>query len=339
MKVLLVCFSGTGMTRYYASLIQEQLIARGCQCVCRELEELVDLPALWGQKPVALNYTLRAEQKRPLTKITAKYIPVSTALSAAEEVPELQYLQDQWGEFDLIGFGSPVYEFRPAPVMIRFMLDLPLFSAPPPAFSFATHDGVPGDFALFMEQLLTIKGFAYRGHLDQALINSSSLIIRRTYNRARVGRGLEHKSYQARLKISRFLDGLESISPKGTTNVHQTRRNCTAGAVALPWRLMFTWGMDLLLSTFFFGYGLDKRGCIRCHTCINQCPQGLLEIDSEGYPIRYHHCMYCLRCVNWCPTGVLFLSGFTRGKNRFPGPEALLEAAHEHHPERWVMKQ
>ncbi|MDY6827121.1 MAG: hypothetical protein SVV67_08120 [Bacillota bacterium] len=42
--------------------------------------------------------------------------------------------------------------------------------------------------------------------------------------------------------------------------------------------------------------------------CVQQCPQGLIELDDEGYPIRHYHCMYCL---NWCPTDALYFSKAT----------------------------
>jgi len=64
-------------------------------------------------------------------------------------------------------------------------------------------------------------------------------------------------------------------------------------------------------------------------TCVNQCPQGLIELDEDNYPIRYYHCMYCLRCLNWCPTDALYFSPVTNGKARLPGLEVLLEAVQQ----------
>ncbi len=338
MKALLVCFSGTGMTRYFASLIEEGLISRGIQCDCRSIEEIADIPALWQKNPLALNYTIVAEKKRPLRKPSQPYTSVAEAIKMSGEAAELVHLKQDWAAFDLIGFGSPVYEYRPAPVLIRFLLDLPDFCGNLSAFSFATHDGAQGDYAAFVEFILKHKGFVYKGHLDQSFVNSAAFIMRRHYNAARSGRSLARKSAQAEQKIRLFLDHLNAAPAKARSKDFASKPGFLVGLIALAWRFLFTIGMDYLLNTFFLGYGLEHDGCIQCYTCIKQCPQGLIERDSRGYPQRNRHCMYCLRCVNWCPTGALYLSAITRGKARFPGPEALLDSAREHHPERWVKK-
>lgn len=338
MKALLVCFSGTGMTRYFASLIEEGLILRGIQCDCRSIEEIADIPALWQKNPLALNYTIVAEKKRPLRKPSRPSISVAEAMQSSGEAPELLHFMQDWASYDLIGFGSPVYEYRPAPVLIRFLLDLPDFGGKVPVFSFATHDGAQGDYASFMEMLLKRKGFVYRGHLDQAFVNSAAFVLRRHYDTARSGRALTRKSAQANQKISRFLDRLDAAPAKDYPKDYASKPGFLVGLAALPWRFLFTMGMDYLLNKFFFGYGLERGGCIQCYTCIKQCPQGLIEKDSRGYPLRNRHCMYCLRCLNWCPTSALYFSTVTRGKARFPGPEALLDSAREYHPERWVKK-
>ena len=338
MKVLLVCFSGTGMTRYFASLIEEELTSRGVQCDCRSIEEIADIPALWQKNPFALNYTILAEKKRPLRKPSQPYASVAEVMQSSAEAPELVHLKQDWASYDLVGFGSPVYEYRPAPVLVRFLLDLPDFGGNVPAFSFATHDGAQGDYASFMELLLKRKGFVGRGHLDHTFVNSAAFVLRRHYDTTRSGQILARKSAQANQKIRRFLDRLNETPAKGYLKDRALKPGLLVGLTALPWRFLFAMGLDYLLNKFFFGYGLDRGGCIQCYTCIKQCPQGLIEKDSQGYPLRSSHCMYCLRCLNWCPTGVLYFSAVTRGKARFPGPEALLHSAREHHPERWVKK-
>ncbi|MEW5784426.1 MAG: 4Fe-4S dicluster domain-containing protein [Bacillota bacterium] len=337
MKVLLVSFSGTGITRYFAALIQEILAEQGHDCLCRDLEELVDLPALWQKNPVALKYTLHADAKHPLDGSDLPYLPVTAALKTTREAPELLYLEKEWSSFDLIGFGSPVYEFRPAPVVIRFLLDMPFREGSPAVFSFATHDGAPGDYAPFMAELLEAKGYSCLGHLDHSFLISALLVMSKQYDQVRIGRRLSLKTEQARLKINRFLKQL--LPKSGGTLGRPSGSRFSTRLTALPFRLIYAWSMVLLLEKLLFGFGLDKCGCIRCYTCINQCPQGLIEKDSQGYPVRYRHCMYCFRCLNWCPTGVLYFSALTRNKARFPGPDILLESAREHHPERWLKKR
>jgi len=325
LKVLLVYFSGTGITRYYASLIQEEMESRGYICHLIDLEEIIDLPTLWQKKPVALNYTMHAERKRPLSKYPWPYLDINSALLNSKENPQVSSLVQKWSDYDLIGFGSPVYSFRPAPVMIRFLLDLPVMNKPVRAFSFATHDGAQGDFESFMRFVLTMKGFKYSGHLDQTFIYSASAVLRNSFDHRKLGRLLVKKSFEARRNILIFLEYINSLFfgipywYRGTAIMSKL--------FGVPWRLVYSFGIDFLLNHFLFGFGINKEDCILCMACVEQCPQGLIELDEEGYPIRYYHCMYCLRCLNWCPTNCLYFSRLTEGKARFPGPEVLIEAA------------
>ncbi len=323
-KALLVYFSGTGITRYFAQLIQEQMESRGYVCDLLNLEELTDLTVLWQKKPVALPYTIRAEVKRPLSKYPWPYMDLKEALQTAAENPVFKNLEGEWEDYDVIGFGSPVYGFRPAPVMIRFLLDLPEFKRPRRVFSFATHDGAQGDYENFMRQVLTEKGLKYVGHIDHTFIYSASAVLRKSFDHLNIGRLLVKKSEEAKNNIAIFLKYLDNL----LAGYHDVYRIATPMSIifGLPYRLVYSYGIDFLLNHFLFGYGIHRDKCIQCMTCVMQCPQGLIELDEEDYPIRLYHCMYCLRCLNWCPTDALYFSRLTNGKARFPGPEVLLEA-------------
>jgi NAD-dependent dihydropyrimidine dehydrogenase PreA subunit len=323
-KILLVYFSGTGITRHYASLICNECEKRGDSCDLLDLEELTDVPTLWQKKPVALNYTINAELKRPLSKYPWPYHDLKRAVRSAWENPLFSSLKTDWAKYDLIGFGSPVYAFRPAPVMIRFLLDLPLFSRPHRVFSFATHDGAQGDFEAFMKGVLDRKGFNYVGHLDQSFIYSAAVVMRNNFNHLEAGRLLVKKSRQAVVKINNFLDYIKSLN--SDHSYVYPGPGTFSKLAGLPYRLVYSYGIDLLLNHFLFGYGINKENCILCMTCVNQCPQGLIELDDDGYPTRLYHCMYCLRCLNWCPTNALYFSPVTRDKARFSGLEVLEEA-------------
>jgi len=328
-NILLVYFSGTGITSHYASLICAGFEKRGYSCDLLDLEELTDLPNLWQKKPVALNYTINAEVKRPLSKYPWPYHDLKRAIRSAWENPLFSSFSEDWNKYDLIGFGSPVYAFRPAPVMIRFLLDLPIFNRPIRSFSFATHDGAQGDYEAFMQEVLSRKGFNYVGHLDQSFIYSASVVMRKDFNHLSAGRLLQKKSRQAAVKINIFLDYLSSLD--SDHSYIYPGPGTVSKLVGIPYRLVYSYGIDLILNHFLFGYGIDKDNCILCMTCVNQCPQGLIEIDDDGYPIRFYHCMYCLRCLNWCPTNALYFSAATKDKARFSGLEVLEEAVKQHH--------
>lgn len=323
-KVLLVYFSGTGITRHFAALIQEEMVKRGYGCDLLNIEELTDVSVLWQKNPVALPYTIRAEVKRPLSKYPWPYRTIKEAMQNFTVNPAFSHLEKEWLQYDLVGFGSPVYGFRPAPVMIRFLLDLPRFNRSIPAFTFATHDGAQGDFEPFMRQVLLLKNFKFSGHLDQTFIYSASAVFRKSFNNLEAGRLLTRKSEQAKTKINTFIDYLDTLL-SGVPHWYRGG-NLFSLLFGLPYRFIYSYGIDFLLNHFLFGFGIHKELCVHCMTCVMQCPQGLIELDEDDYPVRLYHCMYCLRCLNWCPTEALYFSPLTSGKARFPGPEVLLEA-------------
>lgn len=325
-KALLVYFSGTGITRYFATLIKEELEKQGYSCDCLNLEDITDTAELWQRSPIALPYTIRAEEKRPLSNYPWPFQRLDNALQYSKENPVLKNLRQQWAGYNLIGFGSPVYGFRPAPVMIRFLLDLPVFKRSVRTFSFATHDGAQGDFEAFMKQVLTMKGLNYIGHLDHTFVYSASAVVRPKFDHLSAGRLLLKKSRQARREINIFLSYVQSLF-RSEIPFWYRGSNLLSLFFGLPYRFIYSYGIDSLLNYFLFGFGIHKDKCIQCMTCVKQCPQGLIELDKEDYPTRLYHCMYCLRCLNWCPTDALYFSGLTNGKARFPGPEALLETA------------
>lgn len=47
---------------------------------------------------------------------------------------------------------------------------------------------------------------------------------------------------------------------------------------------------------------INKKKCIKCHTCWLLCPEAAIKIDKKGYPkIDYHVCKGCLICFKNCP--------------------------------------
>ncbi len=47
---------------------------------------------------------------------------------------------------------------------------------------------------------------------------------------------------------------------------------------------------------------IDKEKCNRCYICWMYCPEAVIDIDEEGYPvIDLDYCKGCLICVHECP--------------------------------------
>ena len=50
--------------------------------------------------------------------------------------------------------------------------------------------------------------------------------------------------------------------------------------------------------------------CIGCRTCVEACPQGAIQLTSDGIqPVAGVHCLQCGRCAESCPTTALEMCG------------------------------
>lgn len=76
--------------------------------------------------------------------------------------------------------------------------------------------------------------------------------------------------------------------------------------------------MDLLI---------DAQRCIGCGECVQDCPVGILTLESgqpEVIPERKEHCIACQHCLAVCPTAALSIFGVDPDKS-LPLPEGLPE--------------
>jgi pyruvate ferredoxin oxidoreductase gamma subunit len=47
---------------------------------------------------------------------------------------------------------------------------------------------------------------------------------------------------------------------------------------------------------------VDRAACTRCGLCFVMCPDGVIQLDDQGYPIiDYDHCKGCMICQQLCP--------------------------------------
>jgi 2-oxoacid:acceptor oxidoreductase delta subunit (pyruvate/2-ketoisovalerate family) len=45
-----------------------------------------------------------------------------------------------------------------------------------------------------------------------------------------------------------------------------------------------------------------RAACTRCGLCFVMCPEGVIQLDEQGYPvIDYDHCKGCMICQQLCP--------------------------------------
>ncbi len=50
---------------------------------------------------------------------------------------------------------------------------------------------------------------------------------------------------------------------------------------------------------------LNLKSCGECGGCVAVCPQGALELFSDGLLIKAELCNLCESCIIFCPVGAL----------------------------------
>jgi Fe-S-cluster-containing hydrogenase component 2 len=50
---------------------------------------------------------------------------------------------------------------------------------------------------------------------------------------------------------------------------------------------------------------LDLKSCGECGGCVAVCPQGALELFSDGLQVKADQCNMCESCIVFCPVGAL----------------------------------
>lgn len=56
------------------------------------------------------------------------------------------------------------------------------------------------------------------------------------------------------------------------------------------------------VNSFF--YKVDKKKCIKCNKCVNNCP--MKNIYAKDGKVKFHHhCLMCMRCSLFCPTDAI----------------------------------
>lgn len=317
MNVLLLYFSATGNTQLYSRIMASQIIARGHDCCLTSAEEVADLPAMWRHKPVIPQYIREIEKRVPMERLEPA--PQQAAADAGCEKASAG-IAEIIRHSDIVGFGSPVYFYRPPAVFESLIRCLPDFRNKP-AFSYGTHMEGPITFAENMFKLLSGKGFSVIGHVDDHIIHTEMVpgLPKWIASKSSLKRYLEYRLPKIEAGISGFLDriGIRKASDSVfTRGIHHPSFFMRAIGRAVELGLYEA-------CRFAVGAEYLKESCTRCGLCIQSCPAGLIAPNSEGYPVRTTHCMYCLRCINICPREAITYRNMYKGMARFKGFDSL----------------
>ena len=256
-KAVIYVFSGTGNTRLIADLYKENLA--GYETV------------IYDVKMVAS--TLAGNQGKSDSKAAAK------RKFSFVEAPDPN-------DFDLIGFGHPVYGFNIPLPFDRFLDTLPVLSQKKMAFVFKT-SGEGLYFNQFSSQRLIHKmekkGMDFIS--DRHFVMPYNMIFRHTPQMVK-REWLNAKAY-AKLSCMELIEG-----KKDKVHINPLLRFWVP-LVRIEW-LYYPLSAPVCMK-------VDMDKCIKCQKCVKSCPLNNISFDGEKFKFG-HNCTMCTCCSFGCPT-------------------------------------
>lgn len=323
MNILLVYFSGAGNTRLYSEMIARGINERGHRCDLLDIEKIVDAKLLWRNFPVVPAYILEAEKRVPLG------LSINEIIRAYENDPakdqqmldlnkKIVNFNNYIANFDLIGFGSPIYFFEPAAVFSSFIKSIPGQNRKK-AFTYGTHMEGPVDFGLKIKSELELRGFDVIGHVDDYIAHTELMPLfgKSIATGEILKKYLNYRLPSINKKINKFLDSLNIKSGSDFKSLSKSE-TMPAGNVMKYIGKVVEAGLYATMN-HSFGNRFIADKCSKCGLCSKKCPMGLIEVGNDGYPLRKSHCMYCLRCLCICPQEAVSYTPLYDGKARFKG--------------------
>ena len=188
--------------------------------------------------------------------------------------------------FDLIGFGHPVYGFNIPLPFDKFLDELPVLSEKKPAFVFKT-SGEGLHINQFSSQRL-IKKMERKGMefiSDRHYVMPYNMIFRHTPEMVK-REWLYAKAY-ARLSCTEIIEG-----KKDKVHINPLLRFWVP-LVRIEW-LYYPLSAPVSMK-------VDMKKCIKCQKCVKNCPLNNITFTGEKF-IFGHNCTMCTCCSFGCPT-------------------------------------
>ena len=221
---------------------------------------------------------------------------VAKAISSGLESQELftdlfplrQVIPTELGRYDLLGFGHPVFFWKPPLNVRRFINSLPSLEGQK-GFVFCTWGTHKSSALLVTARLLSQRGLEVVGAFSARGFDSYPIY-------RRMGLGFGHPD-ETELEAAR---GFGADLARRVQDDETTR-------VALPrfiFHLLPILSPDWLTSGRLFPKArLTQEACDRCGECGEVCPTG--NIEMTPYPLLGEDCLGCYRCAEVCPLGAL----------------------------------
>jgi flavodoxin/Pyruvate/2-oxoacid:ferredoxin oxidoreductase delta subunit len=211
---------------------------------------------------------------------------------------------------EIIGFGSPTYNYNVVRKFLDFLKALP--GANLPYFLFVTCGGQPGYSFFNMYHILHKKGWIFLNKLLGVGCNN----IRAWRPNLNKPAPLDQLNPEHLAKARDFAQVIESdfseIVVNHTRNSPKLRRNFVRDI----WYALMTW--PWMMRQVEGRKKVDLNLCTRCGLCANQiCVSGSITLTADNTPqINNNTCVGCGGCVNLCPQ-LAISSSLNRNRHPF----------------------
>jgi len=217
---------------------------------------------------------------------------ISSGLESQELTTDLlplhQVIPGELGRYDLLGFGHPVFFWKPPLNLQRFINSLPSLEGQR-GFVFCTWGSHKSSALLVTARMLSQRGLQILGTFDARGFDSYPVY-------RKMGLGLGHPDEK----------DLAAAMGFGASLARKMRHDEKVEVLSPRWifHLLPILSPDWLTSSRLFPKArLTQEACDRCGECAKVCPTG--NIEMTPYPLLGENCLGCYRCAEVCPLGAL----------------------------------
>lgn len=208
--------------------------------------------------------------------------------------------------YDLVGFASPVFAFKPALIMLEFIENM-LCEKQKPCFTFVTHAGITGTSNWLLAKKLKNKGYI--------VINQKDMLAQGSWTTSRAPGKLEFENEPSPSTQEGIIEFGKSLN-----RAMKDYKNNSLKYIPPRFKPSIFHFISLFYNHFildrFFVTRVDENKCIHCGFCIENCPEGRMNYDK--FPNPKGRCIGCYKCINLCPKDAVD-GWLTKGKLRYKG--------------------
>ncbi len=193
-------------------------------------------------------------------------------------------------DFDLVGFGYPIYGFNPTWLFTKYIKSLPKLDNTKPAFFFKS-SGEPlhvnDASSMKCMRILRRKGFDILS--ERHIVMPYNMIFR-------------HSDEMAKLMYEYALGYVKDHALSLKELKHEKiKANVFKHSVS---------GIVSIINPFSHVHGpmfkVDNKECIHCMKCVNNCPCNNITYDKEKNKFKFgNNCALCVRCSFNCPKNAI----------------------------------